>query len=281
MIRVASDRPYGSAWTGPAIASDDLYDRLAPFYDLGTSAFEDDLGLYAGLARRSGGPLLELGCGSGRLLFPLACEGFEVVGMDRSAAMLELARHRLTEGDGLKVALVQGDMTRPPLRGRFGLIFVALDGFLHLPTTAAQLATLRACRDLLASRGLLVLDLPGPAAPGWEDWSPGARPIVQAWIAPFPDGGRLGKFSSLEADASRQIHRVTELYERTEVDGAVRRWVVEYELRFVFPVELELLLAAARLQLYGRYGDYDLGPFVAGSPRQICVAGVARRRGAL
>ena len=58
----------------------------------------------------------------------------------------------------------------------------------------------------------------------------------------------------------------------------MRRWTIEYALRFVFPGEIELLLEATGLQLFDRYGDYELGPFEAQSPRQICIAGAAPAR---
>jgi SAM-dependent methyltransferase len=258
--------------------SDALYDRLAPYYDLGTADFDDDLNIYLGFARRSPAPVLELGCGTGRVLLPLARAGVRAVGLDQSAAMLGRAHDRLSADGGPAPSLVQGEMCAPPFEGRFGLIFVALDGFLHLTNRKQQLQTLQSARHLLTRGGLLVLDLPAPAAPGWEDWSPGARPVVQAWSAVLEDGVRITKLSSFAADASRQTHQVSETYERLEPDGRARRLVVEYELRFAFPAEIEWLLEGAGLQLQNRYGDYDLGPFWAGSSRQLCVAGPAQLR---
>ena len=252
----------------------DPYERAAPYYDLGMRDFDDDLALYLGFAQRCGGRLLELGCGSGRLLEPLAQAGHELVGLDLSPSMLRLARGRVQD-QASRVALIQGTMCRPPLNRAFGLIFVALDSFLHLADTAEQRGCLSAAGDLLEREGLLVLDLPGPAAPGWEDWSPGVRPLVAAWSLTLPDGRPLTKLGTFSADASMQTHHVTELYDCTALDGAVYRSVVEYDLRFVFPAELELLLASTGLRLLDRYGDYDLGPFAAGSPRQICVIGRA------
>jgi SAM-dependent methyltransferase len=251
----------------------DPYELAASFYDLGMRDFDDDVALYLGFAQR-GGRTLELGCGSGRLLDALAQVGHEAVGIDVSASMLEVARKRLGD-QHRRVALVQGTMCRPPLKGRFGLVFIALDSFLHLADADEQRACLSATRDLLDRGGRLVLDLPGPAAPGWEDWSAGVRPLVPVWTQTLPDGGQVTKLSTYSADASTQSHHVTELYDCLAPDGSLRRSVVEYDLRFVFPAELVLLLDSCGLRLLDRYGDYDLGPFEAGSPRQICVAGRA------
>jgi SAM-dependent methyltransferase len=252
----------------------DPYAELAPYYDLGMRGFDDDEALYLGFAERTGGRVLELGCGSGRLLAPLTEAGHSVAGLDRSPAMLALARNRLAG----PVGLVLGDMARPPLRGGFGLIFVALSSFLHLTSGAQQSACLSAARELLDRDGLLLLDLPGPAASGWEDWSPGVRPLVPVWSARLEDGQQVTKLSTFAADAATQTHHVTEFYDCVAPDGGLRRSVVEYELRFVFPAELELLLAACGLRLIDRYGGYELEPFDAGSARQIAVAARARRR---
>lgn len=255
---------------------DDPYEVIAPYYDLGMRGFDDDAALYLGFAERSSGRVLELGCGSGRLLELLTASDRELVGIDRSAAMLNLARLRLA-GSGCDATLIQATICRPPLGGRFGLILVALDTFLHLANGGEQRDCLRAARGLLDRKGLLILDLPGPAAPGWEDWSPGVRPLVPVWSAALAGGRQVTKLSTFSADASTQTHDVTEFYDCVAADGVLRRSVVEYALRFVFPAELELLLEACGLRLIDRYGDYELGRFVAGSPRQICVAARAGR----
>src|ERR1700730_18691528 len=75
----------------------DPYAEIAPYYDLGMAGFDDDVGLYLGFAQHAKGRILELGCGTGRLLLPLAEAGFALTGVDRSAAMLEQARDRLVE----------------------------------------------------------------------------------------------------------------------------------------------------------------------------------------
>jgi SAM-dependent methyltransferase len=278
VTRVDCNFAYGAPATQQVESSEDVYDLLAPYYDLGTGGFDEDIAVYLGFARRTAAPVLELGCGTGRLLLPLARAGLSVAGLDRSAAMLGYAQRRLCREGAVEARLVQGEMCCPPLDGRFGLVFVALDGFLHLTSRDQQLQALRSARRLLSRAGLLLLDLPAPAAPGWEDWSAGARPLVQAWSAVLGNGARITKLSSFVADASTQTHQVSETYERLDRDGSVRRQAVEYALRFVFPAEMELLLDAAGLELRGRYGDYDLSPFRAGSPRQICVAGAAPSR---
>ena len=258
-------------------AAPDPYDQLAPFYDLGMQDFDEDIDWYAELARRADASVLELGCGTGRIACSLARIGRRVVGIDRSAAMLDLARAKAAAEPGLPLSLLRADMRDFALGTHFGLIAIPLDGFLHLESSASQLTCLRSVREHLSPDGLLVLDIAGPASAGWEDWSPGVRPLVLAWSLLLPDGARMNKYSSFSADASDQTHQVTEIYEQLDADGCLRRWLVEYTLRYVFPAELELLLAAAGLRREARYGDYTLSPFVAESPRQIVVAGHGSR----
>ncbi len=254
----------------PGAPAADPYDAIAPYYDRTLAGFEADLPLYEAFARRLDAPVLELGAGTGRVAIALAQAGHEVVGLDRSAGMLRLARAALARRHVERVRLLLGEMTQPPLRGQFGLIVCARDSFLHLPDTEQQLAALCAARALLHPQGRLVLDLPGPAG-DWGDWAPGARPLVLDWSEAGPQG-RVSRFTTFRADAALQTRVVTDIFERIAPDGSVRRTVVEYTLRFVFPAELRLLIGVAGLRLDGLYGCYELEPFAAESERMIAVA---------
>jgi len=109
----------------------DSYDHLAPLYDLINAGVQDDLPFYLALVAEMGGPVLELGCGSGRTLIPLAEAGYDVVGLDSSPAMLERARTRLERSPFAEhVRLVQGDMTGFDLQTTFPLITVPFHAWL-------------------------------------------------------------------------------------------------------------------------------------------------------
>ena len=106
----------------------------------------DDVSFFRDLARRADGPVLELGCGTGRVAIPLAEAGLDVVGLDRSAAMLAVAteRRRVLPADvRRRIRFVEGDMTDFHLPRRFGLVFAAFRVFMVLPDEAAQLSALR------------------------------------------------------------------------------------------------------------------------------------------
>lgn len=253
-------------------AADDVYDRIARFYDLGTAGFDADIDMYEQFARRVDAPVLELGIGTGRVGLDLARRGLRVTGIDSSRGMLALAQQRARDEGLSTVELRCGTMERAGIEvaGEFGLIFCALDSFLHLATQAAQIAALSQARELLAAHGRLVLDLPSPAG-DWGDWSPDQHPLAVAWSR-WSGEQHVIRLTTFSADAAEQMREVTDIYEETDVDGASRRLVVSYQLRFIFPAEIQLLLRMAGLRQVARYGDYDLSPFGAGSERMIVVA---------
>lgn len=245
------------------------YDALASFYDRVAGADDRDVALFGALARRVDAPVLELGVGSGRAAVPLALDGFSLHGIDASAAMLALAREH-ARAAGVRLRLHQADLCSYTLPERFGLVFCARDTFLHLTEPERQVAALRRAGGHLAAEGWLVLDLPALGG-AWTDWEPGVRPLELTWSGEGPNGGAMQHFQTYTADAAAQIRHVTHLFDETDADGMVRRTTVSYDLRFVFPGELPLLVAAAGLRLEAVYGGYDLEPFAAGCERMIAV----------
>src|SRR3984893_7356993 len=136
------------------------YDRIAPFYDVEHARFNEDVDLYMNFAELRGGPLLELACGSGRVLLPLAHAGYEITGVDTSAAMLDLARVALEREDvGARCTLAQQDMCALHLGKKFHMAFIALGSFGHIIPRKAQQQALAAIRAHLTARGTFILDI--------------------------------------------------------------------------------------------------------------------------
>ena len=245
------------------------YDALARFYDLVVPDVGADTEMYAAFARRRDGPVLELGVGTGRVAVPLARMGLTIWGIDASSAMLERAREKAASA-GATLRLEQADLYAYELGERFGLIYCAADTFLHLCEPEHQVAALRSARAHLAPGGLLVLDLPALAG-AWVDWEPGVRPLELLWSGPGLAGGTLQHFSTFMADPARQQRHVTHIFDETNAEGIVRRTLTSFDLRFIFPGELPLLVAAAGLRLDALYGGYELEPFDSSSERMIAV----------
>lgn len=263
--------PIASPSSPPEASFASPYDALAPYYDLIAGRHADDIPLYRAYARRVDAPVLDLGVGTGRVAVPLAQAGARVVGVDSSAAMLARARER-AERAGVTLDLVHADLCRYTFPERFGLILCAADSFLHLSTPARQREALRRAREHLAPEGRLILDLPAPASGGWSDWEPGVRPLELLWSGPAPAGGQLQHIATYTADAAAQVRRMTHIVDVTGADGVVRRTMAGFDLRFVFPGELALLIEVTGLRLDALYGGYDLEPFDAASERMIAVA---------
>jgi SAM-dependent methyltransferase len=256
------------------------FDRLARFYDLEHADCREDLAMYAGFARaagagqRAGAGVLELACGSGRCLLPLAAAGHDVTGLDVSPAMLALARanaegQRLHGGASGRVRLVEGDMRDFALERTFGLIFIALNSLMHLDTQADQLRAIRCAGRHLAPGGRLLIDLFNP-----DVALPDAAREGQLFLhclKVLPGGVHRLHFQSPTVDRAAQRVTLANYYDEIAPDGTVKRYLAPFTLRYLWRGELELLVGAAGLQLEGLYGSYDLDPFEGDSPRLIAV----------
>jgi SAM-dependent methyltransferase len=249
------------------------FDAFAPYYDLEFAGFLDDLPLYEGYAAGAGGPLLELACGTGRLLLPLARAGHLVTGVDVSPAMLARARARLAEaGLADRVTLVEDDMRSLARLGpaRFRLAFCAINSFLHLPDQAAQLDALRAARLHLDPGGRLILDLFHPHPDVLANYD--GRLVHEETLVDPATGDRIDKFVSRTLDAATQTIHTTFVYDRLDAGGRLHRRVAPFRMRYIHRYELELLLERAGFALVELLGDYALAPFAADSLQLIAVA---------
>lgn len=257
----------------------DPYAEIPELYDLEHADYADDLHLYLNLALVVGDPILELGCGTGRLLVPLAEAGHRVTGVDVSRPMLDRAAAAVaTAGVSTRVTLHHGSMTEADSApgGPFGLVVIALNGLLHLPTAAAQRETLLAARRALDPRGQLVLDLlnPTPETLRGLDHSYGHE---GSWS--LPHGERVDKFAAHRVLPAQQRIDTQLWYDRVAKDGAVRRTLTGYPMRYLHRAELELLLEVTGFAEWRVYGSYDLDPFEDGSERLLVTAEVTKSKG--
>lgn len=249
----------------------DQYGVYARFYDLDLGDQDEDLFLIEQFAARCGSPILELACGTGRVLIPLARQGYEVTGVDISPAMLEVARRKAAaEGLTERVSLVEQDMRQLALDRRFQLVFVAVNSFMHLLTAEDQLTTLARIRQHLQPNGLLLLDLFNPDLSRLLDFQ--GQVILDKVMIDPETGHRLVKFRSERADLGRQIIDVTYMVDELDDEGRLRRTLFPFTIRYLFASELELLLQSAGFQIEAIYGSYDLDPFTSDSERIIAVA---------
>ena len=247
--------------------------ELAEIYDA-VYANRDDHAFWTALSPDEGA-ILELACGSGRVLIPLAREGHEIVGVDLSAQMLARCRAKLAdEPDDVRarVRLVQADMTSFDLGRRFALVTSPFRGFQHLTSVRQQLACLGRCHAHLSPGGRLVLDLfnPDPSLL-YEHPGSGGEDIAEtvAWT-----GGRTirwwGRVTGFHR--ARQFNQCEMTYEVTEANGTTRRLTERFPMRYLFRHEIEHLLARSGFRVVSLYGDYDRSPYGDDSPELIVVA---------
>ena len=230
-----------------------LYDYLFPAGSENTSER-----FYLEEARRGGGRVLELGCGSGRLTVCLTQTGVEIVGLDLSESMLDSARTKAA-AVGATIRFVQGDMRRFELPDRFAAILIPGNSLLHLLTIADLQASLSCVRRHLAPGGRLVFDI--------SKWdlkrlvlTPEERHMVMQ-----RDEVSIEETSTY--DSAEQVRTIRWHFVERGVD--VR--TVEYRLRVIFPQELVLLLESCGLRLESRFGGFEREPFESSSRRQVCI----------
>jgi SAM-dependent methyltransferase len=257
--------------------SREFYQTAARYYDAENAAMTDDLHFYSALMAEYGGPVLDVGCGTGRVTLHLAQEGARVVGVDYSPVMLARAGRKLDVLPDLRaqVTLIQGDAVDLSLTEQFRLILVTYNSFMHLYTPERQLAMLERLRARLLPGGVIAIDLPNPSDL-FATADTGALVLERTFVE--PESGHVVMQQSVSAlDRAEQMMSVTWIYDELAEDGTVRRLVAPMRLRYVFPAEMDLLLRLAGLERAARYGDYDFSPFTDGTPRMIVLAQEAKR----
>jgi len=249
------------------------YERLARYYDLENADFTEDLEFWAMLAETYGDPILELGCGSGRVLLNLARRGYAITGIDNSPGMLARLKTRLAQTSTRHIAtpptIVQADMLSFKLEAAppFHLALMPFNTFMHLLTLDEQLAALTAIRAHLAMGAALALDMPNPG----EVYAAQEQGLTLE--REFADGDRwVHQFSAMTLDRAMQLAHITWLYDSLGTDGFIQRTVVPLTLRHTFPGEMRLLLERCGFTLAHLYGAYDQTPFAEGAPRMLVIA---------
>ena len=219
--------------------------------------------------------VLELACGTARAAIPIAQAGHRVVGVDYAKDMLDIAR-RKRDGVGLRdrdLKLVQGDVLKINLGERFDWVAVVFNTFLSFTTLQKQDAFLQVVRRHLKRRGRFWLDIfqPNLALMASEE-SKGIDPAV--FYVPRYER-TVFMTVDVKRDPSRQLQHVTFNYKWFDKDGRARRERREFDLTFIFPRELQILLERNGLRMERIYGDHDGSPLDADSPRIIarcCLA---------
>jgi SAM-dependent methyltransferase len=217
-------------------------------------------------AARQGGRVLELGCGTGHKLIPIAADGHPCVGLDFSADMLAEAG-RKADARGATVEWIRGDMRAFDLGRTFDLVFIAANSLLHLHAAEDLVRCFRSVRRHLAPGARFVFDVFNPSVRLLAE-ADGVRRTRESLSFTDPDRGDVSVDVVERYDAAAQVTRGTwHLSTDAEPDFVV----VPLDIRSIFPQELPLLLELGGLRLVERLGDWSGRPFAADAPLQLCV----------
>jgi SAM-dependent methyltransferase len=241
---------------------------VARFYDAVYAHVRDgvDNRYYLEQMQRAGGPVLEIGVGTGRLLRAALQRGVDAWGLDLSPAMIERCRARLDPAQRERVRVADAGTMR--LERRFALIVAPFRVLSHVFAVEDQLRLLDNAHDHLLPGGRFIFDL----------YVPDLRLLLEGlaeqcdFDGEHAPGRRLRRFvSSAPADLARQTNAVRMTFAWDEDDGSERRGDWDFEMRFFFRYEIEHLVARSKLLLLALHGDFEGGPLTAASSELVVV----------
>jgi SAM-dependent methyltransferase len=215
------------------------YDAIAELYDPWSASVVEDVAFYLEEARRSGGPVVELGVGTGRIAVPLGADGIRVIGVDSSRAMLEVCARRAALA-GVTLDLRVGDLREPPVTERVPLVICPFRSLLHMHSDEDRLGVLGAAYDLLLPGGRFVFDV----------FTPDSDDIAQTqgrWLEREP-----GIFEHAVWDESARTLTLTVRGDEGETTMA---------LAWLSPDEWRGLLERAGFEIEACYGWFDRTPY--------------------
>ena len=250
----------------------EVYDHVVPY-----RARLADVAFYVELAREAGGAVLELGCGTGRVLIPTARAEVDIVGLDGAGPMLDRCRAKLAaepHATRSRASLVEADMRRFDLGRTFALVTCPFRPFQHLLTVEDQLACLAAVKRHLAPGGRFALDFFDPDLAHLTG-ELGLESPPEPEFA-LPDGRRVVRRHRIVGrDLAAQWQDVELLHDVRHPDGREERLVHAFRVRHSFRFEVEHLLARAGFAIEAGYSDFERRPLGAPGGRELIF--VARR----
>lgn len=236
-------------------------------YDLIHPSSEEARAFWTARALEAGGPALELACGSGSKLFPLAQAGLDVAGVDLSPAMLAQARRTLAALPPevqARVALHQADMRNFDLGRNFRFAFLVANTPAHLLTRDDFAACMACVRRHLAPGGVFMLEI---FVPNLDLLKFGPDDVQPYGEYDDPTGrGRVAVLYRARYDAATQVRHVRMEY---HYPGQAEPVYGDLPMRIYFPAELDSLLHYNGFRIVAKYGDYALTPFSAQAGNQI------------
>jgi SAM-dependent methyltransferase len=240
-----------------------------------TTYYRKDVNFYIDLCRAPKGQVLELGCGTGRLLIPAAEAGCTITGVDGSRSMLDRCRVKLEQLPAevqKRVTLVEADMIDFSLDRQFALATVPFRPLQHLVSVEEQLTFLACVHRHLLPGAKLALDVFHPHLTTLAS-DVDAKEIEDTPEVELGDGRRMRRaYRNLAKRRAEQTNDIELIYYVTDSAGATTRIVQAFPMRYFFRYELEHLLDRSGFQVESLFGNFDQSPFMDSSPEMIVVA---------
>lgn len=249
-----------------------LFDDWSDIYDLVYSWKRDDIPFYIEEALKSGGPVLELGCGTGRVTIPIADSGIYIYGMDFSTKMIEMARLKSTlhVKQLSNVNWLVGDMREFSLDQKFSLIIIPFRGFMSLLTIGEQRSCLNCVRDHLEPGGKLILDLFVPDIDLISDVED--TPFHFGDVYDEEGGGKLVVWHQNSFDTYNQINSARSIIEKVTSGGFVEwKKYMDFQIRYSHRFEMQYLAELSGFEIYDLYGNYNKVQFDEQSTEMIWI----------
>jgi SAM-dependent methyltransferase len=220
----------------------------------------------------AGEELLERGCGTGRVLLPVATAGHQVTGVDGSQALLNIAEAKIKQAHlASQIQLVRDDLRTFELEQKhFDFAYCVSNTLMHLTTQEDQLAALSNAARHLRPGGWLLVDLFSPDLLRLAEIA-GVQELADHWIDE-ESGAQLFKWSVRQVSVSQQLQETLFIYEEIHPDGHIEKRAIPFTLRFLWPSEGQLLLRLAGFSVEEILGDFDGNPYDDGSERLIFLA---------
>jgi SAM-dependent methyltransferase len=234
--------------------------KLSPYdapelYDLLFDPLDFDVPYWLDVARRAGGPVLEAGCGTGRILLRLIEAGVDADGFDASPAMIERF-HAKARAGAWPASAVEADMREFSLPRRYARVICAFNGFAHCETTADQVRALECFKKHLEPGGAAVIHMSYPGHQYWAE--PDGVPVLETETKVAATGHTLQlwdtRFKDPVAQRQRSEIEIRELDKNGQTAASHR---FETSQRWVYRFELELLFRAAGFSRCEITGGFD------------------------
>lgn len=242
------------------------------YYDWTADGLANDVNYYTDLAKQTGGPVLELGCGTGRVSLAIAREGIRVVGLDQSESMLTQARKKANDlGFHDRIEWIHENMSKFQINEKFPLIIIPYRSFLHLTSVREQILTLQRIRNHLTNNGLFAFNIFVPRLVEMVSIE-GSKQFQGEFSIPGTDES-VEIYDTTTFDHFHQLGYVQRYYERFSKEGvSIERIKTAMKFRYIFPTELEHLLTLCGFRIVKRYGTFTREVFHAESKELIIEA---------